>query len=193
MVLFEKSRLNIGNFVLSKRYKKVSRKVSYYTINQVRKIGIVWDATKPEDFMVLSGLHQKMNERNIEVTILGYYHGKELPDRYTAIRYLSLLRKRDISFFFIPLGEEAEKFIKTDFDVIIDINPLKLFPLFYIYKLSRAKLKVGIYDKETGEDNYDLMIELKKPYTIETYLTQTIHYLEMINSGVTEKQTTIIT
>lgn len=179
-------RLKIGNSILRKRLEDKNRKVCYSNINQVRKVGIVWDASHVSDFVFLSKFCQKMNERNIEVKILGYYGGKELPDQYTAIRYLTCLRREELSYFYHPVSSEADAFIKSRFDILIDINADNLLPLKYISAMSEAALKVGIF--ESGKnDHFDLMIELKKPVDVCTYLDQAVHYLEMIHSEHVEK------
>jgi len=183
MELFREIRLKIGHSILSKKTGKVKRKVYYSNISRIKNIGIIWDASKTEDFLSLSEFHQSMNERNINVTILGYYPGKELPDKYTALRYLSCIRRKEISFFYIPLSEEADSFSNKMFDILIDINFEKLFPLSYISALSKASFKVGLFDPVTNSNTFDLMIELKKPVAIKDYLTNVVHYLEMINSG----------
>jgi hypothetical protein len=183
MELFREIRLKIGNSILSKKTGKVKRKVYYSNISRIKNIGIIWDASKPEDFVNLSEFHQSMNDRNINVSILGYYPGKELPDKYTALRYLSCIRRKEISFFYIPVSEESDSFTNTMFDILIDINFEKLFPLSYISALSKASFKVGLFDPETNSNTFDLMIELKKPVSVKDYLTQVVHYLEMINSG----------
>ncbi len=184
MKLFEKTRLKIGNLLLANKLAKTSRKVYYSEISQVKNIGIVWDASKIREFSFLSRFHQKMHEeRNIAVKIIGYYPGKELPDQYTALRYLSCIRKNELNIFFTPVSTEADYFIKTKFDVLIDINFDNIFPLNYITSLSVSSFKVGLFDAVSDNNKFDLMIELKKPYQIESYLNETIHYLEMIKSG----------
>ena len=182
MELFRDIRLKIGNSILSKKIGKVSRKVFYTNISRIKNIGVIWDASRPQDFGSLSGFHQKMHARNINVTILGYYPGKELPDQYTALRYLSCIRKKEINFFYVPVSHETNTFINTMFDILIDINFEKIFPLYYISSLSKASFKVGLFDTEANNNTFDLMIELKKPVSIDDYLTHVVHYLEMINS-----------
>jgi hypothetical protein len=121
-----------------------------------------------------------MHEKGIEVTILGYYDGKELPDRYTAIRYLTCLRRDELNSFYVPVSREAEMFIARDFDILIDLNFKNQFSLHCISALSKAAFKVGL----VGTDSvFDLMMDMKNPQDIGTYLGHVIHYLEMINSG----------
>ncbi|MGA1978029.1 MAG: hypothetical protein ABSG89_09275 [Bacteroidales bacterium] len=188
MELFGKTRLKIGNSILKKKLAKNSRKVSFSNLSNVRSIGVVWDASKTHDFSCLSRFFQKMHDRNIDVKILGYYKGKELPDQYTAIRYLTCIRNNDIDLFYIPDSADTESFIKTRFDVLIDINFDKLLPLKYISSLSRSGFKVGLFDSEPTEQNFDLMLELKKPVMLDNYLDEIIHYLELINSGSSDQK-----
>lgn len=183
MELMKNIRLKIGNSILEKKLDKVSRKVCYTNIGQVKKIGIVWDASVVSDFTCLSKFYQKMNERNIEVRIIGYFPGKKLPDEYTALRYMTCIRRDEVSFFFVPSSSECNSFTGDHFDVLIDINFRNLLPLRYISSLTNAGLKVGLYDSEKNGKNYDLMLDLSKPVNIELYLDQVLHYLEMIHSG----------
>jgi len=188
MELFEGIRQRIGKLILAKKVKKTRRRVYYSNIKDIRNIGIVWDANRSEDFASLSEFHQKMHERNIDVNIIGYYEGEELPARITAIMYLSCIKRKELNFFYQPVSNDTDKFIKTIFDVLIDINFEGRFPLYYISSLSAASFKVGLYDSdEKNISVFDLMMELKKPVHVENYLDQVIHYLEMINSGSSNK------
>jgi len=189
MELFENVRLKIGDVVLSRKRDRLKRKVTFSNINQIKNIGIVWDASKTEDFTSLTRFRQKMHERHIDVKIIGYYPGKNLPDQYTAIRYLSCLRKDEVNLLYHPVSSNADSFINKHFDVLIDINFKKLFPLKYILCMSKAELKVGLRDTESTNSPFDLMMEIKKPVEIENYLDQVIFYLEMINSESDEKLT----
>lgn len=183
MELFGKQRLKAANYILAKRSLDYNRKISYSNINRIKSIGIVWDAEKTGEFTILSKFHQKMQERKIDVKILGYYSGEELPDQYTAIRYLSCIRKNELNYIYIPRSTETDVFIRTEFDVLIEINFDRVFPLFYISSLSKAHFKVGLFRSEKDSASYDLMMEMGKPVNVEDYLEQIVHYLEMIKSG----------
>ncbi|HEX2974784.1 MAG TPA: hypothetical protein VHO68_02515 [Bacteroidales bacterium] len=182
MELFKNIRLGIGQRLLRKKVCNTRRKVAYTNLDSVRKIGIVWDASQTNDFTCLSKFYQKMQERNIDVSIIGYFGGKHLPNQYTAIRYLRCIKKEEVSYFYLPDSYDARAFIDNRFDVLIDLNFKNLLPLKYLSSLSNAALKVGLYDPEKSDTVFDLMMELKKPVEVENYLTQTLLYLEMINS-----------
>jgi hypothetical protein len=183
MELFESLRLKIGSAKLEKKLAETKRRRSFTNFKNVKRIGIVWDASCMNDFGKLSAFFQKMNSRNIAVEILGYFPEKELPDKYTAVRYLKCFKKNEINWFFIPFVNEPNEFIKTEYDILIDLNFKNLFPLKYITTLSSARFKVGL--SETGEDKnlFDLMMEIKNYSDIDNFLTQVIYYLEMINGA----------
>ena len=156
-----KKLLGLHHGIIEK-FKDQSRKVevvrqrwpgsagNHHFINfyHIKTIGIVWDASNPEDFNILTRFHQKMAELNKEVKIFGYFPGNEFPDKYTAIRYLTCLKKKEVNFFYCPVHPDTESFIKTKFDVLIDMNFKKHFPLVYVTSLSQAGLKVGLADSQ---------------------------------------------
>jgi hypothetical protein len=183
MELFRNLRLKFGKAILTNKIARAKRKVSYTGISRVKNIGIVWDASRTDDFICLSRFCQKMHERNIEVKILGYFPGKDLPDQYTAIRYLTCIKNKEINFFYHPTSPETNAFISNRFDILIDINFQKLFPLQYITSLSNAGFKVGLFESETMDTPFDLMMEIKNPVDLDYYLFQVITYLEMIRTG----------
>lgn len=187
MELFRSTRLRIGNSILEKRKSRTRRKTGYSGMNKARKIGIVWDSSRTGDFSALSKFHQRMGERGIDVKILGYFGGKELPDKYTAIRFLSVIRRNELSFFYIPKSTEADVFMRTGFDILIDMNFDHVFPLVYITTLSAAGFKVGLFGSENDSETFDLMMEIKKPVQADHYLDQIVHYLEKINSEENSK------
>ena len=187
MELFRNLRVKAGKSLLAAKVAKIKRKPFYINFSSIKSIGVVWDASKTEDFIHLSAFHQKMTERKIEVKIFGFFPGKELPNRYTAIRYLTCLKMQEIDFLYRPGSPDTTAFIQRHFDVLIDINLGKFFPLYYITSLSMARLKVGIADTNPERSPFDLMISLNKPVTIDSYLDQVLYYLNMINSESKKK------
>jgi hypothetical protein len=183
MELFKNIRLKIGKSILAKKIANTKRKVYYSNFSQVKSIGIVWDASETSNFASLSKFYQKMHERNIDVQILGYFSGKELPDIYTAIRYLTCFRRKELNLFYHPISFETDYFIRNRYDILIDINFKKSIPLLYVTSLSNASFKVGLFESETTVSPFDLMMNIKNPVAVDNYLNQIVHYLEMINSG----------
>jgi len=182
MELFRNLRIRAGRSMLNSKLSKDTRKPHYTGFYYIRTIGIVWDASKPEELNLLARFTQKMTDLGKQVRIIGYYPGKLLPDQFIANRIITCLKKTEIDFFYRPDTPESNSFIKEKFDVLIDINFNKQFVLEYITALSQASLKVGLSGSDPASTPFDLMISVTNPESIEKYLEQVLYYLEMINS-----------
>ncbi len=96
---------------------------------------------------------------------------------------MKFLKTTDINFAFIPFSEDAKSFMEKKYDVLIDINPSRVFPLTYIATLSPSPMKVGVdNDSDTQNSPYDLMIQTGHVINIGTFLEQVAHYLSIINN-----------
>jgi len=187
MEILRNLRIRAGRSKLSGKMARVRRKPLYINLFHIKTIGIVWDASRPEDFSILTKFHQLMADQEKDVRILGYYPGIELPDPYTAIRFFNCFKKNELDFFYCPENPDVESFINTRFDLLIDINLSNHFPLFYTSSLSHAGLKVGLAGEKPESSPFDLMISMTGPVNTEKYLEQVLYYLEMINSETAKK------
>ena len=183
MELFKNIRLSIGKTITRKKLSRINRSKKFNNLRNSRKIGIVWDGNLTNQFNFLTDFYREIHERGIQVDIICYYSGKILPNEYTAIRYLKCFKRSDLSFFYLPESPEVEEFINTPYDIIVDINFSRHFPLYYVTSLSKAAFKVGAGDT-MGRETLDMTIELNGKQNISFFLTQVRHYLEMINTGV---------
>ena len=183
MELFESLRVNIGSARLQKKLAGAKREKSFTNFKNVNRIGIVWDASIIADLKKLTDFVQVLRTKNISVEILGYYPGKELPETYTTVKYLKCFKRKELNFCFTPISNEVIDFVSTPFDILIDLNFKKCFPLSYVSSLSISKFKVGQYGSEEFKSPFDLMMDIKNYSELEKYLSQVIFYLEMINGS----------
>lgn len=186
MEMFRNLRLSIGKSVLRRKISHLKRKRFKGNISSAKKLGIIWDAGNVAEFPVISQFHQKMQERNIDVKVISYYPEKDLPDKLTAVRFLTCLKPEDINMAYRPVSREANEFINTPFDIIIDTNFRNVFQLEYITSLSAAGFKVGIFENGYENSPFDMMIEVGKNRDLSNYLTEAVRYLEMINNVKTK-------
>jgi len=182
MELFRSLRLRAGTKSLKKRAYKVKRKSCFLNLNLVTTIGIVWDITSQEDLSPISDFILKMNERGIKVEVIAVYQGNLLPDKLTALRYITCLKKEDLSYLYLPKSIETEKFIKTQFDILIEITSRDFLPVKYISVLTPARCKISKSTDEDYERGYaDILISIGKNVDTREYLKQVVIYLELIN------------
>lgn len=183
MELFKKLRVLIACSIVSKRLRKLHRRKKFNNLRNAHKIGIVWAGDQPDDFNAITKFHQEMQAIGIQVDILCYYPGKVLPDKFTAFRYLNCFKRSDLNFFFFPQPREVIEFMNTPYEILIDINFRKHFPLYFITALSQAEFKIGA-GATIDPEVLDMTIEIPVSERIEYYLEQVKFYLEMINTGI---------
>ena len=185
MKLFKNFRLNLGQSALRNRSGSVKRAANKFDYATASQIGILWDATSDSGLNVISSFIKKMNETGKHTEVLAYIPGKEVSDRLTGLSYMKFLRPNDLSFTFIPVSDDAREFMKKKYDILIDINPSRVFPLTYIATLSNALIRVGVDNNTDKEDApYELMIQTGRTPDIAAFLDQAVHYLSQINNPV---------
>ena len=87
--------------------------------------------------------------------------------------------RKSLNWYYKPVSEEAEKFVASSFDILIDLNLKENFPCKFLIALSPAHFKVGRFSDR--EEYYDLMIHIDKERKIDYFIDQVTHYLDVIN------------
>ncbi|MBS0011587.1 MAG: hypothetical protein KFF49_09275 [Bacteroidales bacterium] len=154
----------------------------FNNLHNAHKIGVVWDGSNTAGFDAVSAFYQEMQKINIQLDIVCYYPEAVLPDEYTAIRYLTCIKKTDLNYLYLPHSFDIEEFINTPYEILIDINNNNHFPLKYITVLSRAEFKVGT-ESSGYRDKLDMTLAVDRKNDLAYYLQQVKYYLEMINTG----------
>ncbi len=186
MGLVVNMRLKAGRMMLNRRLTALRRMKQDFSLDRVRKIGILWDASFENDFQHLAALNRQFSENGKSVEVIAWIPGKSVPDRLTGLSYMKFLRKNDLNWAYFPVSDDARKFLETKYDLLIDINPSSLFQLSALAALSTAPMKVGpdITD-EPEKAPYDFMIRAPKPFSIAFFIDQAMHYLSLIGSPET--------
>lgn len=186
MGLFYNLRLKAGTMMLQRRLTAMRRMKQEFSLDRVKKIGILWDASFENDFQHLATLNRQLSEAGKSIEVIAWIPGKNVPDRLTGLSYMRFLRKSDLNWALLPVSDDARKFSETRYDLLIDINPSSLFQLSALVSLSPSPMKVGPDLTDSPEDTpYDLMIKTPKPFSIARFLEQAMHYLAIIGNPET--------
>ena len=157
-----------------------------YNLDSARRIGIVFIASSDLVFEQALGFMNFLKEKNLEVKLIAYYPGKEIPQKFLLRKNINVFTKKDLNWYFKPLSTFADEFIATDFDILIDLSMQETFPLKWITSLSRAKFKVGNLSY-FGNPN-DLIINIKPQENLDYLITQIKHYLYLINNRIAQEK-----
>ncbi|MDR2036663.1 MAG: hypothetical protein LBQ60_01925 [Bacteroidales bacterium] len=145
-------------------------------------VGIVCASADETSIKYLKEFMHFLAQKGIKYFVLGYFDGKKIPDNFLFWKEMEFITQNDLNLLMIPKGETVDKFIREPFDMLINCSINSYFPVEYISRLSVAKCKVGVLRDEDQE--YDLMIDIKKHNTIDYFLENVKLYLsDLRNPG----------
>jgi hypothetical protein len=150
------------------------------SFDEAGKIGLLYDATDEKDYeMVKSYVKNIRTNFKKDILAMGYVDKKELPQSQFAQYGLDFFTKKDINFKMVPTNPIVQNFINEKFDILINLNSGKCFPLRYISALSHARFRVGRYLRN-ATDSYDMMVQIKGEPTIKTVIEEIEHFLKLL-------------
>ena len=178
MKLINKIKEKIGYFILNNDYKTLKREITFNNFSSSSTVGIIFDAVNKDKYHIAKNFMSYIEESGVRVFAIGFVPKSEL------IGYLPY--KNGVNFFGLDKtfwygkvqSQNVDEFIERPFDIIIDLSLSDLYPIEYIFALSKAKFKICNSSKKTKYA--DFVLKLKKPEKIEQYIEQIKHYLEVI-------------
>lgn len=172
---------SIGEKRLQTALKIHVRQKEFLNIEDVRTVGIVFDATNADEFEIVKNYVNKLKQMGKRVHGIGFYNAKVIPQNiYYTKSDFDLFNAKEVK----GMGEPESPYIKTFIteirDILIDVNLSNKFPLRYISAMSYAKCKIGI-DIPQNKNIHDMLISVEPSAGMDKYLSQVDFYLQMMN------------
>jgi hypothetical protein len=183
MSILKKIRGFFANKALKKELAINPRilKPNQFNFNKIKTVGILFDASNPEDFELVKRYVIYLKEHTKKVKVIGFFSIKDIPSlTYSKIEY-DFFSLKETNWMGKPTTHIIDNFINEEFDLLIDLNIHDHFPLKYIAALSKAGFKVGKYKEEINEDIYDMMIDSDNTQKLKYFLRQVDTYITMLN------------
>jgi hypothetical protein len=166
-----------------KEMKKIRRKPEIVSFDDASKIGLLYDATDERDSEAVKSYVKSVRSNfKKDILAMGYVDRKTLPKSQYAQFGLDFFTRKDLNFQMIPVDPIVNNFINEKFDILINLNSGKCFPLRYISAMSKARFRVGRYGGNSS-DFFDMMIKIKGEPTIKTVIEEIEHFLRLIKKG----------
>ena len=184
MSILKNIKRTISNYFLRQELHAVrkERRPNKFNFNDVKTVGILFDATSAEDFELVKRYILYLREYRKRVKAIGFFSTKEIPAlTYSKLEY-DFISLKDLNWYGKPTSMVTKNFIDEEFELLIDLNVNDHFPLRYISALSKAIFKVGKYNEKDTEI-YDLMIDADNTKTVKYFLRQVDTYVTMINKA----------
>lgn len=180
-MILEFIRSAISSYRLKREVVENSHGHTTVNFDAAKKIGILYDATEPQNFEIVREYVKEVRSRQKDVLALGYVDKKALPQNQYAQLGLDFFTRKNLNWQLFPESLEVSNFIKEPFDIVLNLSSNTVFPLRYIAAVSKAKFRVGRFD-ESSIPCYDMMIEANPETDLKQFIRQAEDYLRKIKS-----------
>lgn len=180
--MFNNIKQNIGKYFFHKEMKRHIRERSVFNIDLAKYIGILYKIDSENTQKDVCNFFKYLEKKNKTISVLGYINDKEKFQITKEINGFNYFSFNDLNWYKKPSNDICEAFINQPFDLLINLNKDECHPIHYISGLSKAKFKVGRYQKEF-EEVFDLMINIDHKTEISIFIEQIKHYLKIINNA----------
>lgn len=175
----------LGYKLIQKKWNPNAAVVVPRSWDDVKSIGIMYDATNPAFTQAVTILQNQLVSENKKVKILAFIHTKkkeQVPAAKLDVEYFS---KLDTDFKGIPKGTAIHNFIQESFDYLFDLNLNQQISMHYISVLSQAKMKVGKAYQRFNPLNFNIIIEEtnEQANDIQLLINNIYHYLTQLNKS----------
>jgi hypothetical protein len=181
MNFITKIRMAVGNMIFMRRLRLPQKRRQVVSFDAARKIGMLYDATLESDYESVKNYVKAIRAEHKEVVALGYVDGKGLSRNQFAQLGLDFFTKKDLGWNMIPHSLEVKNFINEPFDILINLNEGNCFPLNYITAMSKARFRIGRYNKNLVH-NFDMMIDAGNSTSLTNFIKEADKYLRIIRN-----------
>ncbi len=180
MLLNKNIRVWLGNQRFLRDVKKVERKPGIISFDDAMRIGILYDATDERDSDTVKNYIKTVRANfKKDIMALGYVDRNAVGKNQYAQVGLDFFTKKDLNFSMRPTNPIVSNFINEEFDILINLDYGKSYPLRYISGLSKARFKVGRYNNSNSV-YFDMMVKLTGDPPIKTVIEEIEHFLRLI-------------
>lgn len=168
---------------LLRRIENAKKRHSYVSLDDAKSVGVVFNANDKNIPTTLRYLKKEFRRRNIKISCLAINidsSQSEFPsiDSDSAI---SIINSSDLNWYGLPVSKEISKFIKKDFNILIDLSSTqRLFTIDYIISNSNATMKVGLYTHDKFIHDIVICKRENDDITLIDHIKQIVEYLTII-------------
>jgi hypothetical protein len=172
-------KLNAGKRSLNKQLRLFKRIRESHNLDTAKTAGILFTPSDQLSFEQIKHFLTYLGDYKLQIYVIGYIDAKTIPESFLFWKGINLFSRKELSWSMIPKTPVVNDFIDKPFDVLLDLSLNDFFPVEYIARLSKSKFKVGRYT--SNHDAYDLMFDIDKTSTLDSYLEFIKKYLNLIN------------
>lgn len=175
----KKLRQKIASLMFQREFRNHHTLLKTVQFERAKSIGILYDSTDEKYFELVKKYVKDIREQHHkEVLALGYYDQDELPPMRFSKLGLDFFTRKQLNYFLKPKATVVKNFINREFDILIDLHTANHIPFRYIVAQSKAKFKIGKYEK-AATNFYDFMISTRDHVSLHQFIGQVNQYLNL--------------
>lgn len=175
----------IGGIMLKREVRMLNqvRKINKFKFENVKTVGIIFDAASAEDFELVKRYANELRDNGKKIKVLGYFKSNGVPALTYSKLDFDFFSNKEVSLLGKPTPVFIRNFIEEEYDLLIDLNIHDHFALRYVAAMSKAVFKVGKFEEENDIHTHDMMIDSDHTKTIKYFLRQIDTYIMMLNKA----------
>ncbi len=181
MKIVHKIREKFAKSFLITHVNEMDRKQKQTNLKSARTVALLYYLPDETTYKSFEAILSRFSDINLKISVVCYTDSKVSPHYFIPKISQNIVTSKNVNWRFQPQNDFVKEFINTEFDILIDLSLAEYLPLLYCAALSKAGLKVGRF-QENHQLFYDLMINTGQDETIDSFVTQVIHYLSRINN-----------
>ena len=167
----------LGKYFLERNAHANNQDREFVTFDKAKKIGIVYNALKPNEAKTVLAFASKLEKLGKSVNTLGYVNRKVLGGDFTPNDRNDYFCNKDLNKMRLPKEMSVKRFISEPYDYLLNLYTQDDFALIGISALSRARFRIGNPRKEYVSC-FDLMLK-PKDKSVETLISEITHYIRI--------------
>lgn len=143
------------------QHQSLPRRRQVRNLAEICTVGILYDATDREVFEYVNDVVKRFRAEMKRVHTLGFINSRDERDMLSSRLGFDFFNRKCLDFYLRPQATVARNFMAEPFDLLIDLNVERLWPLEYVMRCSTASFKVGL--SPTPHSPYDLSFRVPFP------------------------------
>ena len=169
-------KTKLADWLIKKKLQSRNHQGCVCSLNNAKSAGILWLCDDQVAYKALASILKEMN-----ISTKGFCFSEQP----ISIKGESVFSKQDFNWLGLPKSEQANEFVDTKFDLLIDISMAESKEAQAIRALSMAKFKAGW--SQAKPSYFDLQIDVSKRQEPSFLAEQIVHYL----NGLSDEKLTI--
>ena len=148
---------NIAETYLLAQAKLNKTKRNTTPFDQIKTIGIVYDATLDATTLEVKAITRKLMAMGKVIYTLGFIDKKNLPLDLEPNTKEDYFCRQDLHWHNLPIKERISRFTNEPFDYLLNLSVSHQLPLISVSAQSKAKCRIGAFHKKYTSC-YDIML-----------------------------------